>query len=53
MVDFVVQGLTNRLIGENMFISADTVKTHLAHIYDKLGIRTRTEVAAFAARRHL
>lgn len=52
VVDFVVQGLTNRLIGEKMFISADTVKTHLAHIYDKLGVRTRTEVAARSARHH-
>ena len=26
-----------------MFISPDTVKTHLAHIYDKLGVRTRTD----------
>ena len=51
VVDLVVQGFTNRVIGERMFISPDTVKTHLAHIYDKLGVRTRTEVAALAARR--
>lgn len=52
VVDLLVQGLTNRVIGEKMFISPDTVKTHLAHVYDKLGVRTRTEVAALAARRH-
>lgn len=34
-----------------MFISRGTVKVHLSHIYAKLGVRNRSEVAAEATRR--
>jgi DNA-binding CsgD family transcriptional regulator len=44
-------GLTNPEIGERMFISRGTVKVHLSHIYAKLGLRNRSEVAAEAMRR--
>ena len=44
-------GRTNRLIGVQLGISPRTVETHLAHVFDKLGIRTRVELAAEAARR--
>ncbi|MGH3838862.1 MAG: response regulator transcription factor, partial [Pseudonocardiaceae bacterium] len=43
------EGLTNRQIGDRLFISRRTVGTHLAHIFQKLGINTRTQLA----RRHL
>lgn len=39
------EGLTNREIGERLFVSHRTVGTHLAHAYDKLGIRSRVELA--------
>ena len=42
------RGLTNPKIGERMFISRTTVKIHLAHIYSKLGIHSRTELAVAA-----
>jgi predicted ATPase/DNA-binding CsgD family transcriptional regulator len=45
-------GLTNPEIGARMFISRGTVKIHLSHIYAKLGLRNRSEVAAEAMRRH-
>jgi predicted ATPase/class 3 adenylate cyclase/DNA-binding CsgD family transcriptional regulator len=46
-------GLTNPQIGERMFITRGTVKTHLSHIYTKLGLQNRSELAAHAARRAL
>ena len=46
-------GFTNRDIGRRLFISADTVKTHLEHIYQKLGASDRTAAVAEAMRRQL
>jgi DNA-binding NarL/FixJ family response regulator len=45
----VGQGLTNLQIAQLLFISEATVKLHVHHIYDKLGIRSRTAVAVQAA----
>ncbi|AUG76191.1 LuxR family transcriptional regulator [Kitasatospora sp. MMS16-BH015] len=43
----LAEGLANRQISKRLFISEATVKTHLVHIYDKLGVDSRT--AAIAA----
>jgi predicted ATPase/DNA-binding CsgD family transcriptional regulator len=51
IVRHAAAGLTNPEIGERMFISRGTVKVHLSHIYAKLGMRNRSEVAAEAMRR--
>jgi DNA-binding CsgD family transcriptional regulator len=53
VVELVAEGLTNPQIGERMFISRGTVKVHLSHIFAKLGIATRAELAAEATRRTL
>ena len=45
------EGLTNPAIGERMFISRRTVQTHLSHIFVKLGIASRVELAAEFVRR--
>jgi len=37
----VAEGLTNRQISRRLFISPATVRTHLEHIYDKLGVHSR------------
>jgi len=44
----VGEGLTNPQIAERMFIARGTVKIHLAHVFDKLSVRTRTQLAARA-----
>ncbi|MGH3081866.1 MAG: LuxR C-terminal-related transcriptional regulator [Gaiellaceae bacterium] len=45
------QGSSNRDIASRLFISEATVKVHLRHIYEKLGVRTRAEVLARATMR--
>jgi DNA-binding NarL/FixJ family response regulator len=39
-------GLTNREIGERLFLSHRTISTHLYRIFPKLGIKSRSELAA-------
>lgn len=41
-------GLSNREISERLFISPNTVKTHLAHLYDKLAVSRRTQAISKA-----
>jgi len=50
---FLAMGHTNRQIAERLFISPDTVKTHLEHIYQKLGTPDRTAAVAEAMRRQI
>ena len=45
------EGLTNRQIGERLFVSRRTVETHLAHAFRKLSLSTRAQLAAEVARR--
>jgi DNA-binding CsgD family transcriptional regulator len=53
VVKLLAQGLTNPQIGGRLFIGRGTVKTHLAHVFVKLGVTTRAELAAEATRRGL
>jgi DNA-binding NarL/FixJ family response regulator len=46
IVAFVRQGMTNKQIGHELGIVEDTVKKHLQHIYDKVGVRRRSMLAA-------
>ena len=43
------EGLRNEAIARRLFIAPGTVKVHLTHIFAKLGITTRTELAAQVA----
>jgi DNA-binding CsgD family transcriptional regulator len=45
----VALGLRNDEIATTLFVSGNTVKTHLAHVYGKLGVRSRTEAVARCA----
>jgi DNA-binding CsgD family transcriptional regulator len=51
VVDLAVLGRTTREIAEQLYISRNTVETHLKHIYRKLGVASRIQLAAAATRR--
>ena len=51
VVELAAQGFTNPEIGRRLFIGAGTVKTHLSHVFAKLNVSSRTELAAAASRR--
>jgi DNA-binding NarL/FixJ family response regulator len=49
--DLLCQGLSNGKIGQLLFISEATVKVHVQHVFDKLGVRSRNALALEAASR--
>jgi DNA-binding CsgD family transcriptional regulator len=53
IANLVADGLTNREIGSRLYLSEKTIETHLTHVFQKLGLRSRAQVAAaLAAIRH-
>ena len=44
--ELLAQGLPNKEIAQNLYISEATVKVHVSRVLEKLGVRTRTEAAA-------
>ncbi|MDQ1539981.1 MAG: hypothetical protein QOH29_707, partial [Actinomycetota bacterium] len=51
VANFVTEGLTNRLIADRMFLSAHTVAFHLRHIFVKLNITSRVDLARLGSQR--
>jgi DNA-binding NarL/FixJ family response regulator len=51
VVQLLRQALTNKQIAQQLGITEDTVKKHLLHIYNKLGVRRRTLVMLVSGRR--
>ncbi|MEV0051992.1 response regulator transcription factor [Saccharopolyspora shandongensis] len=51
ILQLLAQGLSNRALSKALFISEATVKTHLVHIYDKLGVDNRTAAITTALQR--
>ncbi|MEV0379521.1 AAA family ATPase [Nonomuraea sp. NPDC050643] len=49
IVDLVGEGLTNRQIGERLYLSPRTVETHLARVFRKLGVNTRAALVRRSA----
>jgi len=50
LLDLIAEGLTNRQIGDRMFLAEKTVKNYVSNLLAKLGMSRRTEAAAYAAR---
>ena len=51
VVSLVAEGATNREIAERLYLSPFTVNSHLRHVFTKLGIRSRVELARLATER--
>jgi DNA-binding NarL/FixJ family response regulator len=50
IVRHVAMGLRNAEVGKKLFISEDTVKTHLNNVFQKLGVRDRVQLTLYAIR---
>jgi DNA-binding NarL/FixJ family response regulator len=50
VLELIGQGLTNRQIGERLFLGEKTVKNYVSTLFSKLGLKQRTAAAAYATR---
>jgi DNA-binding CsgD family transcriptional regulator len=50
IADLVAEGRTNKEIGDVLFISTRTVERHLSHVFDKLGVDSRSQLGALIER---
>jgi two-component system response regulator DevR len=50
LLDLVAQGMTNRQIGEEMFLAEHTVKNYMTNLLRKLNLSSRTEAAIYATK---
>jgi two-component system, NarL family, response regulator DevR len=50
ILDHITEGMTNRQIGEQLFLAEKTVKNYVSNVLAKLGMSRRSEAAAYAAR---
>lgn len=51
ILGLIAQGLSNKQAAAELFLSEATVKTHLVHIFEKLGVDSRTAAVAVAVER--
>jgi DNA-binding NarL/FixJ family response regulator len=50
ILELIGEGLTNRQIGERMYLAEKTVKNYVSALFAKLGMQRRTQAAAYAVR---
>ncbi|MFG1928633.1 response regulator [Cryptosporangium sp. NPDC048952] len=50
ILELIAQGMTNRQIGEEMFLAEKTVKNYVSHLLSKLGLQRRTQAAILATK---
>jgi DNA-binding NarL/FixJ family response regulator len=50
ILELIGEGLTNRQIGERMYLAEKTIKNYVSTLFSKLGMERRTQAAAYAAR---
>jgi DNA-binding NarL/FixJ family response regulator len=50
ILELVAEGLTNKQIGERLFLAEKTVKNYMSNVLSKLGLTSRTQAAVFATR---
>ena len=50
ILELIAEGLTNRQIGERMFLAEKTVKNYVSSILSKLGLERRTQAAVLASK---
>ena len=50
ILELIAEGLTNRQIGERMFLAEKTVKNYVSSMLSKLGMERRTQAAVFATK---
>ena len=50
ILDLIAEGMTNRQIGERLFLAEKTVKNYVSNLLAKMGMGRRSEAAAYAAR---
>jgi two-component system, NarL family, response regulator LiaR len=48
LLSLLSTGMTNRELGSHLYVSENTIKTQLRHLYEKLGVRNRAQAAALA-----
>jgi two-component system response regulator DevR len=49
VLDLIAEGMTNRQIGERLFLAEKTVKNYVSSLLSKLGMERRTQAAVFGA----
>jgi len=45
VLSLIAMGLTNRQIGDELFVGVETVRTHVRQVFRKLGVTNRTQAA--------
>lgn len=53
ILELLATGMTNKALAKKLFISEATIKTHLVHIYSKLGVDNRTAAISVAVKRRI